>query len=86
MIINIKNKKDLITIDFSLRQIRYLKDFEKRGEIEFYNLTNQEIEILNYVYAYKNKNFLDSVKRILEERDVKVKLKNLKVIDLARGF
>jgi hypothetical protein len=40
MIINTKYKKDLITLDLRLNEIRYLKDIQNRGEILFYNYGN----------------------------------------------
>jgi len=52
MIINIKNKKDLITIDLRTKQIRYLRDVENRGLIEFISLSNDDIE--GYEWLFKS--------------------------------
>lgn len=56
MLINIKHKKDLITIDFKIKQIRYLNDFKNRGLIDFLDLNKDDIEAYNYLFIpYINK-------------------------------
>ena len=78
MIINIKNKKDLITLDFNLKQIRYLKDIEKRGEIEFINLSDDESDALSI--SETEKYMLSVVQMILKDNGIKIKIKDLEVL------
>jgi len=53
MIINVQNKQDIITVDFRLNQIRYVKDLAKRGSIQFHDMSVTESEC--YVYLFNNK-------------------------------
>ncbi len=81
MIINIKNNKDLITIDLRIKQIRYLKDIEARGEIEFIDLSNDGAE--GYLYLFKNdkKLFLKTLKEDIKSfLNKDIKLKELEVL------
>lgn len=61
MIIKIKNKTDLITLDLTTKQIRYLKDFEKQGEIFFIPLSNSDIEGYEYLFKEDKKVFLETL-------------------------
>jgi len=47
--INIKNQKDIITIDLRTKQIRYVKENKK---IEFIDLNNDDI--IGYDYLFNN--------------------------------
>ena len=49
MLINIKNKEDLITLDLTLKQIRYLKN---RVMLDFIPLNNDDIA--GYKYLFDN--------------------------------
>ena len=62
MIINLINKKDLITLDLRIKQIRFLKDFEKRGNIEFINLSNTDIEAYEYLFKEDKNLFINTIK------------------------
>ena len=77
MIINIKNKKDLITIDLRTKQIRYLNDIENRGLIEFINLSSSDIEGYEYLYINsKKQGFLRTLKEDLKSflnKDISLK-------------
>lgn len=79
MIINIKNKKDLITLDFRIMQIRYLKE---NKEIVFIRLT--ENDILGYEYLFKQKDktiFLSCLKDDLADRKgIFLNIKDLEVL------
>jgi hypothetical protein len=81
MIINIKNNKDLITIDLSIKQIRYLKDIKRRGEIFFINLSNDDVK--GYIYLFENdkriflKTLKEDIKSFLNKN---IKLKELEVL------
>lgn len=63
MIINIKNKTDLITLDLSLSTIRYLKDYLgnslKDKELVFIPLCNDDV--LGFGYLFENDKKLFSV-------------------------
>jgi len=48
--INLKHKNDLITLDLRTKQIRYLTDYENQGEIEFINLSNDDVSGYSYLY------------------------------------
>ena len=64
--LNLQNKKDLITIDLRTRQIRYLKDFKKRGEIFFINLSSSDVEAYDYLIREDFKLFLETLKEDIE--------------------
>jgi len=82
MIINIKNKKDLITIDLNLKQIRYLKDFKQQGEIEFINLSNNEAETYEYLFKKNKRLLLKSLKDdLFLFLDKRILIKDLKIIE-----
>lgn len=81
MIINIKNKNDFITLDFNIKQIRYLKDFEKMGEIEFLNLSNDDI--IGYKYLWENDKtlFLKTLKEDIKSfLNIDINLNKLEVL------
>lgn len=83
MIINLKHKKDLVTVDLSTKQIRYLKDIKKRGAITFHNMSNDDVA--GYEYLYKNdKNlFKKSLREDLYSFEgIKVNLKDLRFVKL----
>ena len=64
--LNLQNKKDLITIDLRTRQIRYLKDFKIRGEIFFINLSSSDVEAYDYLIREDFKLFLETLKEDIE--------------------
>ena len=81
MIINVKNKKDLITLDLNLRQLRYLRDYEKRGEILFLDLSNSDVEGYSYLFKEDLKLFKETLKEdLLSFLNINVHLKDLKVL------
>ena len=81
MIINIKNKKDLITLDLRIKQLRYLKDIKKRGLISFLSLSNSDIEAYSYLFNTDLKLFKKSLKEDLKSfLNIDVNLKDLKVL------
>lgn len=81
MIINIKNKNDFITLDFNIKQIRYLKDFEKMGEIEFLNLSNDDIIGYNYLWDNDKILFLKTLKEDIKSfLNIDINLNNLEVL------
>lgn len=78
MIINIKNKTDLITLDLSLKQIRYLNNLVM---LDFIPLSSNDID--GYEYLFKND--LETFKRtIIHELhdflNLKINLKDLEVL------
>lgn len=81
MIINLKNKKDLITVDISSRQIRYLKDFSKHGEIQFISLSNDDVNGYSYLWNHDKKIFKKTVAEDVHSfLGIKVNPKNLVVM------
>ena len=49
MIVNIKNKEDLITLDFRIKQLRYLKDYKNKGELIFKDFNQATNDSLIYL-------------------------------------
>lgn len=81
MIVNIKNKKDLITLDLRIKQIRYLKDIDKRGIIEFINLSNDDIVGYEYLFKEDKKLFFNTLKEDLKSfLNIDIKIKDLEVL------
>jgi hypothetical protein len=90
MIINIKNNKDLITIDLRTKQIRYLNDFENRGLIQFIDLSNSDTESYEYLFNLEEEQLFNQyniLKETLKE-DIKsflnkdIKIKDLEVLKI----
>lgn len=74
--INIKNKKDLITLDLRIKQIRYLNDFKKRGLIEFINLSNDDVEGYTFLFNENKNLFLETLKEDIKSfinKDIQIK-------------
>lgn len=86
-IINIKNKKDLITIDLRCSQIRYLKDVKDRGEILFLNLSRDDVAGYTYLFNLEEEkvfNQYNLLKETLKEDiksflDIDIEIKDLEV-------
>jgi hypothetical protein len=80
--LNLINNKDLITLDLRTRQIRYLKDYEKRGEIFFIDLSSSDVE--GYIYLIKEdyKLFLETLKEDIRSfLDIDLKISDLKKVE-----
>ena len=76
MIINIKNNKDLITLDLRCKQLRYLNDIKNRGLIEFINLSNNDIEGYEYLFDFEREEFFKTLKEDIKSfinKDIKIK-------------
>jgi len=67
MVINIGNKKDLITLDLRCKQIRYLHSIKQHGPIEFINLSNSDREGYEFLYNEDKKLFLETLQEDLKE-------------------
>ena len=81
MIINIKNKMDLITIDLRCKQIRYLRNIAKHGEILFLDLSNSDKEGYEYLFKDDLKLFKDVLKEDLKSfLDIDINIEELEVI------
>jgi len=63
MIKNFLNGKDKITLDFKLKQIRYLEDYKNHGFIHFIDLGTDDID----AYEYLLKEDYDLFKSCLKE-------------------
>lgn len=80
MIINIKHKNDLITLDFKINQIRYLKDFEKRGFIHFIDITETDKQAYLFLFDYNRKFFFKSLRDYLFNLyGIKTQLKHFEI-------
>jgi hypothetical protein len=81
MIINLKNKEDLITIDLRLKQIRYLNEVNKQGEILFIELSKDDCEGYEYLFNEDKKLLLKTIKEdLLSFLGKKVLIKNLEIL------
>lgn len=81
MIINIKHKNDLITLDFKTHQIRYLEDFENKGFIHFINY-GHDISCYEYLFKEDKKIFFKSLREDLFDLiDKKIIIKNCEVLE-----
>ena len=65
-LINIKYKKDWITLDLRCRQIRYLKDIKKMGEILFLDISHDDVEGYEYLFNEDKPLFYKSLKEDLK--------------------
>jgi hypothetical protein len=80
-IINIKNKKDLITVDLRTKQIRYLINPDKHGAIKFINLSRDDVDGYSYLYANDKKLFLKTIKEdLMSFMGINVRLIDLKEV------
>jgi len=81
MIINIKNKKDLITIDLRTKQIRYLKDVENKGLIEFISLSNDDVAGYNFLFKEDKNLFFNCIKEDIKSfLDIDININDLEVL------
>ena len=83
MIINIKNKKDLITLDFRLKEIRYLSNYEDKTRVIFdsIKLSNNDIEGFDYLFKNDKNLFFKTLKEtLLNLSGIKIKIKDLEVL------
>lgn len=86
MIINIKHKNDLITIDLRLKEIRYLINTKKEEMFksviwDSIKLSNNDIEGLEFLNKNSPKTLLKSVCSILKDNGYKIKIKDLEVLN-----
>jgi len=65
-LINIKYKKDWITLDLRCRQIRYLKDIKKMGEILFLDISHDDVEGYEWLFKEDRNLFFKSLKEDLK--------------------
>jgi hypothetical protein len=83
MIINLKYKKDLITIDLRIKQIRYLTDYKNKKGIDFINLSDTSLyDYLIKEYQNKNLRIIFSILTFQLKEDIKLYLN--KEIDLRK--
>jgi hypothetical protein len=81
MIINVKNGKDVITLDFQLNQIRYCKDIAGHGPIEFIDQSKTIMDCYEYLRENNPPSFLSSLAEDMEnETGIGIDPNNLKVI------
>ena len=81
MIINIKNKKDLITLDLRTKQIRYLKN---KVMLDFIPLSNNDIEGYSYLFENDLNTFKETLIHELHDfLNLNIKLNELEVLKWA---
>ena len=83
MIINIKNKKDLITIDLRTKQIRYLNNWKERGLIEFISLSNDDVNGYEWLFksAVEEEVFFNTLKEDIKNfLNIDVDINNFEVL------
>jgi len=61
MIINVKNGKDVITLDFQLSQIRYCRNIAKHGKIEYIEQDEFTMACYKILYEDNRESFLSSL-------------------------
>ena len=62
MIINVKNGRDIITLDFQLNQIRYCRDIARHGRIEFLDQSDTTMDCFKMLFALEGrKSFFESL-------------------------
>ena len=82
MITNIKNGNDLITIDYRLKQIRYLKNVEKHDGNLFLDLSNGDVQGYEYLLKKDLTLFKNTLKDDLRNNlNVRINIKKLKIQD-----
>ena len=79
MIINVRSGEDLVTVDLSVKQVRFV-----RGEkIEFFDLSSDDVAGYTYLYNANKDLFLKSLVEDVESNlGVKLKKKDLKFVKL----
>jgi len=88
MIINVKNKKDTITVDIRCRQIRYMKGpASAHGPIEFYDMTQTDADCYEYLHRENKDTFLNALAEdVTNNMPVKpVKVENLVIQEASHG-
>jgi hypothetical protein len=67
-LINIRYRKDFITIDLRCRQIRYLNDVKEMGEIEFLDISHSDRDGFEFLFEHDRDCFFKCLKEELEDR------------------
>jgi hypothetical protein len=92
MIINIKNKNDLITLDFILKEIRYLrntkiKDMYKNVIWDSLKLSNDDISGYEYLFNFNRMLFLKTlIGELKYSMNLDINIYNLHIIELKGGL
>jgi hypothetical protein len=80
MLINTEYKKDLITFDSRLKQLRYLHNYKELGRIEFIDLSFTDVEILESAYTNNLKEFFDYLRYdLFDFANIRVTSKGMKL-------
>ena len=66
MIINVKNGRDVITLDFQLHQIRYCRNIAKRGKIEYLDRDDITMACYQILYDDDKEAFLSALAEDME--------------------
>ena len=80
-LINIRYRKDWITLDLRCRQIRYLKDIKKMGEILFLDISRDDVDGYEFLFKEDKPLFFKSLKEDLESfLNIKINVKDCEVM------
>lgn len=75
-LINVQNKKDLITVDLRTSQIRYVHG----QDIKFFSLSHDDVDGYEYLYKHDKKLFFDSlIEDVYNNFGIKLNKKDLKI-------
>lgn len=82
MIINVQNKKDVITVDLRCKEIRYVHNIARRGRIQFYPMGHDETEAFEYLFNNNKHIFLEALTETANQNFEKVRadFSNLKIL------
>jgi hypothetical protein len=86
-LINVRNKKDLITIDLRLNQIRrvinYFDKSEAKRSIEFVDMSRDDSDAYEYLLKHDKKAFFESlIEQTYAYTGENPKVKDLKIVKL----
>jgi len=67
-LINIRYRKDQITVDLRCRQIRYLNDIKDMGEIEFLDISHSDRDGYEFLFEHDRPCFFERLTEELRDR------------------
>jgi hypothetical protein len=82
-IINVKHKKDQITLDLRCYQIRYVPGVANQGRIKFESMTNSDVESYTFLFENNKRKFLESLAEDVYHLyfGIRVKVEDLEIIE-----
>lgn len=67
-IINVKNGKDVITLDFRMSQIRYCKNIAQHGKIHFIDYSEFDMACFKILHDDNKESFLSALAEDMQDR------------------